>query len=776
MKKITLFVSAVTATLISFGVKADEPFAAVKAIVGRLAGGYDSEAVEVGENAAAAAAAKAKFEFAPDAGLGQSAKVGPGMNGKIRITAANAAGASFGLGQYLRNDAKVHISWCGNRVTDSTTWPIPASEKTYTPSTQLRMAYNYCTISYTMAFWNRRQWREELDRLALNGFNGALVLHGLGKVWKNTLTDMGYTTEEIQKFIPDAATWAWWNMGNIEGIGGPVSDAQLEQDAAMAKWMYAAMKDLGIEPLLQAFVGLVPSTSQRAMSAKYPENDAGSHYTLLGQGSYQGLTRPWVLHGANVASSATGDDDSLPAFDDFAAAWYKHLAEVYDFKTAGAPLYLGGDLFHEGGSTSGVNVTRYAKKIQSVQQQYYPGVKWILQHWGTNPSQAFVNNLVADLTIIERLDLNMNGSGASNSGWTNSSGEKFPWIWCEVMNFGGNTGMYGGVTRFRNITKIGVNDSTFLGWGLLSEGLETNPMVYDILMTQMHQPLNDTMEDSEFATFMDNYLVRRYGQKDTAIRAAVQTLAETVLETKRSQQGVLESVLCANPKKCPVTRVSSWGPTGAIEYDRTKLYSAAEAYLEAARSASYKELETFKYDFVELFLQLISDRAREINGLTLTSKSARNEFRKLIDLAERLLASSDRWRLDWHEGRMAGSADDAAAVRGYRRMVTTWVEHDNRGTGSLPEYAHRAYAGLIKDYYGKRWNLFFDRTEGTISESDYTAAVNTLDSAFPTAKLTVTSAGDLVAIGEEIMKSCGARLDNHSKLPQWGDMRGRADF
>ena len=39
---------------------------------------------------------------------------------------------------------------------------------------EVRYSYNYCTLSYSMAFWGEQEWRDELDWLALNGVNVVL--------------------------------------------------------------------------------------------------------------------------------------------------------------------------------------------------------------------------------------------------------------------------------------------------------------------------------------------------------------------------------------------------------------------------------------------------------------------------------------------------------------------------------------------------------------------------------------------------------------------------
>ena len=50
----------------------------------------------------------------------------------------------------------------------------------------LRMAYNYCTLAYTFAFYSDAEWKAEIERLAKAGYNAALVIDGTFKVWQDT--------------------------------------------------------------------------------------------------------------------------------------------------------------------------------------------------------------------------------------------------------------------------------------------------------------------------------------------------------------------------------------------------------------------------------------------------------------------------------------------------------------------------------------------------------------------------------------------------------------
>lgn len=52
---------------------------------------------------------------------------------------------------------------------------------------------------------------------------------------------------------------AWWLMGNLEGWGGPVSDTLIEQQKELQQKILGRMRELGIEPVMQGFYGMVPT-------------------------------------------------------------------------------------------------------------------------------------------------------------------------------------------------------------------------------------------------------------------------------------------------------------------------------------------------------------------------------------------------------------------------------------------------------------------------------------------------------------------------------------
>ena len=117
-------------------------------------------------------------------------------NGKIHIKGNNGVSLATGLKYYLKYYCNVNISQGGDQVTmPKSIIPVEGTvhKETKFP---VRYSYNYCTLSYSMAFWGEEEWRNELDWLALNGVNVVLDATAQEEVWRRFLTELGYTHQE----------------------------------------------------------------------------------------------------------------------------------------------------------------------------------------------------------------------------------------------------------------------------------------------------------------------------------------------------------------------------------------------------------------------------------------------------------------------------------------------------------------------------------------------------------------------------------------------------
>lgn len=92
-------------------------------------------------------------------------------SGKIIIRGNSYVNIATGLNWYLKYYAGVHLSW--NCMTADLPEPLPAVSSKIRRSTTLgqRYDFNYCTFSYSMAFWGWEEWEREIDWMALHGDN-----------------------------------------------------------------------------------------------------------------------------------------------------------------------------------------------------------------------------------------------------------------------------------------------------------------------------------------------------------------------------------------------------------------------------------------------------------------------------------------------------------------------------------------------------------------------------------------------------------------------------
>lgn len=607
---------------------------------------------------------------------------------KISVRAGTLNELPAGYGYYLKHGKNISWSWSGTRGTPVK--PSTATEFEAVSPWEWRYAYNYCTLSYTSAVWDEKAWIAEIDRMALNGINKMLVQAGLEKVWQLTLTELGYPKEKIAAYIPNPAFAAWWNMGNLEGHGGPITQGQIDREAALGKMIVTRMRNYGIDPILQGFVGLVP-------------HDFGEHCKVEGirmipQGNWvDGFVRPAIM------------DPTCPAFPKVAAVWYKNLQKVYGTQAKA----FGGDLFHEGGRSGGVSVKEAATAVQNAMQKASPGSVWVLQAWHANPSATLLSGLDKDKCIVLSLCKNM--ATGTDRGYSYHGA---PWVWCELSNFGGNHGLYGSLKVLGKIGKMATANGSdkLVGIGLIPEGTEVNPITYDLLYDRLWMPKETIMTDKAIAEWIEGYTLRRYGKTTPEISEAWKILERSIYSPVREQEGCTESILCARPNR-NVQKASTWA-SGKVYWNPQDVRKAFELLLEAGEAdPKLAQRSTFRWDLCDIGRQFMADLARPLLAKTMEAYDAKdkaafekysNQFLDLIASTDELLATHSLW----HFGRMyqmalakgKNNAERKNAVQALKTLITSW----GGKPGSLNDYAHRQLAGLMKDYYFVRWNYFFD--------------------------------------------------------------------
>ena len=607
-------------------------------------------------------------------------------DGKPCVKGNSVLAITTGVNWYLNHYAHINISWSQLTIDDveNYVFPIPEKEERHICSADYRYYLNYCTFSYSMSTWTWERWEKEIDWMALHGINMPLQIVGLDVVWKRLLTEYyNYTSEEANDFIAGPCFQAWWGMNNLESWGSPNPDWWYERQAVLAKKICDRMRELGMQPVLPGFSGMVPSnfTEKTGISAN-------------GQGCWCGFTRPHILN---------------PNTDDFktmAANYYKVLAEVM-----GTSQYYSMDPFHEGANTSDIDVAYAYKAIADAMFAANDDIneKWVIQYWQWNDEQYHVLDQVekGDLVILDLFS-------TAHTHFGEYKGHDA--VYCMLPNFGGRSGFMG---RFNGVIdgyfENKNSHSNIKGIGATPEAIGSVPVLYDVLFElPWHKEKPDAKE------WMRNYTVSRYGQENEHAIKAWELLRNSALDCRTALQGPHEAVVCARPS-LTVDRVSSWGGTD-IFYNPDDVREAARLLLEADLSG-----ENYYFDLIEISRQTLMDDAYYLlkdikksydDGDVKTFKKKRDEFLSLIKDIDVLLNTNKNFMLGTWTQMARAIADEVEGtteadkdwleLNNARTLITTWGEEVNANQGGLRDYSYRAWSGMLKDFYYPRWEYFFE--------------------------------------------------------------------
>jgi alpha-N-acetylglucosaminidase len=629
-------------------------------------------------------------------------------DGKILIKGNKPYSITAGFYHYLKKYTGSFVGQMEKNVDLPEVLPLPEKE-TVTSIFKIRNCYNYCTFSYTMAFWDWERWEREIDLIALYGVNQPLMIIGLEKVWQNFLRGIGYSEKEILDFIAASSHKAWWLMANLEGTGGPVSQQYIDSQYELALKILGRMRELGMEPISQSFFGMVPSNFKNYYKIA----------RVINQYKWGSFVRPYVLSPTSIY------------FPEVAEGWYKELHSLY-----GKFKYYGGDLFHEGGFTGGVILSSAAKKIEKAMQKASPGSRYVLQGWGSNPKPGILRGLSPDHALVQKLYKDV----ADDSGnFGRDYGDK-NWTLNLVSNFGGTQGLYSNLSTVAQIPELVQleRNSDCEGVGYLCEGTENNPVLYDLLSDVFW-----SSETVDIDSWIENYTVRRYGKKNESAIKAWMLLLNSIYNVEGKAEGASDSVICARPA-AGVTKARSWS-SGKIYWDRADVQAAAVALLEAASDLG--ESKAFLYDLTDVFRQVLQDFAYD-------ATTDRTKMLSLIDDTEKLTASNihfllGRWLAD-AQAQGTNPVEKKQFAVNAKLLVTRWEPAGQYWPG-IKDYSNRTWSGLVGDYYRMRWEFFFENGKHV----DYSEKITELENEWiynGEIDYTVEPVGDTVEICRELAK------------------------
>ncbi len=605
-------------------------------------------------------------------------------NKKPCIRGNSLLSVTTGINWYLNHYANINLSWSNMKVDlSAVSLPLPLKTEERTCSADYRYYLNYCTFSYSMSVWTWERWQQEIDWMALHGINMPLQIVGLDVVWKKLLMSYyGYSLEDANRFIAGPCFQAWWGMNNLEGWGGPNPEWWYARQEQLAQKIGDRMREFGMQPVLPGFSGMVPSDFMEK-----------TNNSTLSQGNWCFFNRPHIL------------DPNSETFAQMAKNYYKVLHEVM-----GESCFYSMDPFHEGANTNGIDV---AKAYSSIAETMYEAnndidEKWVIQFWQWSNDQYKVldevkkgNLVVLDLfaDTYEHFD-EVKGHDA---------------IYCTLPNFGGRTGFMGRFDgNIEKYFKSKANYDNIKGIGAVPEAIESVPMLYDLIFE-----LPWMESEIEGKDWLKNYAKRRYGTESLLAEEAWEKLRVSALNCSTDLQGPHEAVVCARPS-LEVKKVSSWGGTD-IFYDPQKVISAAKLLFDSNLTG-----KNYNYDLVDITRQALTDYAYFLLKSTDLAVKEGDEMRfvqlknlylqLILDLDELLNTDSNfmfgRWtqmaRSIADELEQTTEKDRQWLELNARTLVSTWGGRLQANNGGLRDYSYRQWAGMLKDYYYPRWQLFFD--------------------------------------------------------------------
>lgn len=643
------------------------------------------------------ASKKFKVEIVKNTSRQDFFEIGQAGN-RVAIKANTWVNAAVGINWYLKYYCGIHLSW--NQMQAHLPATLPRVEKTERHETNLTLRYdfNYCTFSYSMAFWDWARWEREIDWMALHGVNLPLAIVGEECVWRNMLLKLGYSEEEIGRFIAGPAFLAWWEMNNLEGWGGPLPLSWYARQEKLQKLILKRMKEYGMHPVLPGYCGMMPHDAKERLNLNVTDG-----------GLWNGYQRP-----ANLLPTD-------PRFNEIATLYYQELTRLY-----GKSDYYSMDPFHESNDDASIDYAEAGRQLMRAMKAVNPKAVWVVQGWTENPRPQMVDDMKAgDLLVLDLFSECRPMFGAP-SIWQRKEGYKqHPWLFCLLENFGANVGLHGRMDQL--LANFHLASSQFAehlkGIGFTMEGSENNPIMFELMSELPWRQGQVKKED-----WVKAYVKARYGADHPAVQQAWQILANSIYNCPvgNNQQGPHESIFCGRPTLNNF-QASSWSKMRNY-YDPDDTRKAAQ--LMASVATEYKGNNNFEYDLVDIVRQALADQARIQYHRVIAAYKAfsRKQFDKeakrfmdMLHLQDRLLGTRSEFRLGhWIEAaRQCGSNSEESNLYEWnaRVQITTWGNRTCADEGGLRDYAHKEWQGLLKDFYAKRWEAYFKALAGQMEQA-----------------------------------------------------------
>lgn len=342
-----------------------------------------------------------------------------------------------------------------------------------------------------------------------------------------------------------------------------------------------------------------------------------------------------------------------------------------------------------------------------------------------------------------------------------------PFIWNTLLNFGGNSGIYGNLPPVASSMSSTLSNTTVIGVGLTMEGIWTNYIEFDLTLK-----IALDNETADLDLFVNDYAIRRYGlphsisnsqsQSQVTRKSIGKLTSNQVIEL--SQKGwtqlkntvyiygghIPKSMIVLTPsfslgsdnndlnsndsnhsnKDSKTRSIIDSGLKKSqilkdthIPYNIRDVHVAWQAFIEMGEYLD--NVTQYRVDLVDITRQVLSDLFYKFYGnLTNYYKSnnisgviyCQSNMMQLLTDMNNVLNTDAHWMIGPWLTMARKQANNVTSINqtqeadwwefNARNQITIWGPDYKVGT---MDYASKQWGGLVNTYYKERWKLFFDK-------------------------------------------------------------------
>ncbi|KAM3318990.1 alpha-N-acetylglucosaminidase isoform X1 [Capsicum chacoense] len=576
--------------------------------------------------------------------------------------------------------------------------------------------------------------------MALQGINLPLAFTGQEAIWQKVFKNFNISTSSLDDFFGGPAFLAWSRMGNLHKWGGPLPQSWLDQQLILQKKILARMYELGMTPVLPSFSGNVPAALKHVFpSAKISR--LGNWFTVNSDPRW---CCTYLLDATDPLFVKIGKTFIEQQLKEYGRSSHIYNCDTFDENTPPVddPEYI---------SSLGATIFEGMQRADSDAVWLMQG--WLFTYdpfWRPTQMKALLHSVPLGKLIVLDLYAEVKQIWATSKQFYGT-----PYIWkscflfhylrCMLHNFAGNIEMYGvldavgsGPVEAR-ISDNSTMASLVVGVGMSMEGIEQNPVVYDLMseMAFQHRPVDGK-------AWIDLYSRRRYGRFVQPMQDAWNILYHTIYNCTDGAYDKNRDVIVAFPDVDPksistqqtvvnythdqygklyLRRATLEEPNDSYDkphlwYSTSDVIHALKLFLESGYQLS--DSSTYRYDLIDLTRQALSKYANKlfldaIDAYKLDDLHAvahlSQKFLGLVEDMDILLGCHDGFLLGpWIESakKLAQDEDQKRQFEwNARTQITMWFDNTVEEASLLRDYGNKYWSGLLRDYYGPRAAIYF---------------------------------------------------------------------